>query len=218
VFGRSRCSVFVPLIPLLLKRLPGRLISGWYCHRDPLPSVESVFVRGDLVVDAGEIDGWRLTTGACDPAAPRMLLARVTVAEDRASCDAYSSLSVLAVQGDWDQRAGIIDLARPLLSLSAAEQQVLCAWLIGRRWLAWARAMLSVRTLLGGGTPPIALAEAARQWMLPLATLGGAAAAERLPTIRAGNRHLVYPATIDEALRRGMPHDHRGRPRRRYRL
>ena len=38
----------------------------------------------------------------------------------------------------------------------------------------------------------------------PLATLSGAAVAERLPTIRAGDRHLIYSATIGEAQQRGV--------------
>lgn len=58
------------------------------------------------------------------------------------------------------------------------------------------------------------LAAAARQWMLPLATLSGAAIAERLPTIRAGDRHLIYSTTLGEALQRGVLHDQRGRPQR----
>jgi hypothetical protein len=48
------------------------------------------------------------------------------------------------------------------------------------------------------------LAEAARQWILPLATLSGAAVAERLPTMRASDRHLVYSATIGEGIERGV--------------
>ena len=144
-----------------------------------------------------------------------MLLAHVTVTEDRASCAAYSGLTILALQGDPAQRTSLIDLARPLLTLHASEQQMLRDWLISRRWPAWARAALSVRTLLGAAEAPIALAEAARQWMLPLATLSGAAVAERLPTIHVGDRHLIYPTTIGEALGRGMLQPQRGRPRQR---
>ena len=177
--------------------------------------VESVLVAGDQILDAAELDGWALTVGACDPAAPRMLLAHVTVTEDHASCAAYSGLTILAITGAVDHRTGLIDLARPLLTLPAAEQQTLRDWLVARRWPAWARAALSIRTMLGDSTPPIALAEAARQWMLPLATLSGAAVAERLPTIRCGDRHMIYSATIGEALGRGVLQPQRGRPRQR---
>jgi hypothetical protein len=45
--------------------------------------IESVLVMGDQIMDAAELDGWRLSVGACDVAAPRMLLARITVTEDR---------------------------------------------------------------------------------------------------------------------------------------
>ncbi len=103
----------------------------------------------------------------------------------------------------------------PLLTLPTSAQQILRDWLIARRWPAWARAALSVRTLLGTTEAPIALAEAARQWMLPLPTLSGAAVAERLPTIHIGDRHLIYPATIGEALQRGVLQPQRGRPRQR---
>lgn len=105
-----------------------------------------------------------------------------------------------------------IDLAQPLLTLQPSEQQVLRAWLISR---SWARAAHSVRVLLGETEAPIALAEAARQSILPLATLSGAAVAKRLPTIRAGDRHLVYSATIGEAQQRGVLLPGRGRPQRR---
>ncbi len=177
--------------------------------------VESVLVVGDQILDAAELDDWQITVGACDLAAPRMLLAHVTVTEDRASCAAYSGLTILALQGNHARRTGVIDLARPLLTLPASAQQILRNWLIERRWPAWARAALSVRTLLGAAEGPIALAEAARQWMLPLATLSGAALAERLPTIRVGDRHLIYHATIGEALGRGVLQPQRGRPRQR---
>jgi hypothetical protein len=129
-------------------------------------------------------------------------------------CAAYSLLTLLAVQGDVATRTGTIDLARPLLAPLPAEQQTLHAWLIERNWGTWARASLSVRTLLGAAEPSILLAEAARQWMLPLATLSGAAVAERQPTIKTGDRHLVYSTTIGEAIERCVLRPQRGRPRR----
>jgi len=176
--------------------------------------VESVLVVGDQIMDAAELDGWQLSIGACDPAAPHMLLVHVTVTEDRANYAAYRGLSILALQGDVAMRSGMIDLARPLLIPEPAEQHTLRTWLIARGWPAWARATLSVRTMLGEGAAPIALAEAARAWMLPLATLSGAAVAERLPTIRCADRHLVYTTTIGEALERRVLQSQRGRPRR----
>jgi len=62
--------------------------------------VESVLVVGDQIVDAAELDGWALTVGACDPAAPCVLLAHVMVTEDHTSVAAYTGLTVLALQGD----------------------------------------------------------------------------------------------------------------------
>ena len=177
--------------------------------------VESVLVVEDQIVDAAELDSWALTVGTCDVAVPRMLLAHVTVTEDRASVATYTGLTILAITGAIDHRTGVIDLALPLLTLHVSEQQLLRNWLVTNHWPAWARAALSVRTLLGEIEAPIALAEAARQWMLPLATLSGAAVAERLPTMRVGDRHLIYSATIGEALGRGLLQPQRGRPPRR---
>ncbi len=177
--------------------------------------VESVLVVGDQVLDAAELDGWRLNVGEGDGSRPRMLLTHLTLVEDQSNCAAYSALTMLALQGDSATRRGTIDLARPLLAPLPTEQDILRTWLIGRNWPAWARAARSVRAMLGDAEAPIALAEAARQWMLPLPTLSGAAVAERLPTIRVGDRHLIYPATISEAQQRGVLQPQRGRPPRR---
>lgn len=177
--------------------------------------VESVLLSDDQILDATELDGWTLTAGAVGETQPRMLLAHVIVTEDQAGVAAYSGLILLALAGDSVSRAGTIDLTQPVRSLWPAEQLLLHEWLISCRWSAWARASLGVRAMLGVTEPPIALAEAARQWMLPLATLSGAAVAERLPTIQAGDRHLVYHATIGEAQQRGLLRAQRGRPRRR---
>ena len=178
--------------------------------------IQSVLVVGDQIVAAAELDGWRLNVGAGDEARPRMLLTHLTLTEDQSNCAAYSALTMVAVQGDPATRIGTIDLARPLLAPLPAEQDIVCTWLIGRHWPAWAWASLWVRTRLGAAEPPLLLAEAARQWMLPLPTLSGAAVAERLPTIRMGDRHLIYSATIGEAQQRGVLQPQRGRqPRRR---
>src|SRR5947208_160406 len=109
--------------------------------------VESLLIVGDQIVDAAELDGWRLDVGACDLAAPRMLLAHLTVTEDQASVAAYTALTILALQGDPARRTGTIDLAlqgdparrtgtidlaQPVLTLEEAEQQTLRDWLIAR--------------------------------------------------------------------------------------
>ena len=60
--------------------------------------VESVLVVGDQVVDAAELDGWRLNVGAGDGSRPRMLLTHVTLIEDQSNCAAYSALTMVAVQ------------------------------------------------------------------------------------------------------------------------
>src|SRR5215212_10191324 len=176
--------------------------------------VESVLVTDDQIMDAAELDSWTLTVGALDETQLRMLVVYVTVTEDQAGVATYSGITIMALMGERALRTGTIDLTQPVLALRLGEQQVLRDWLITHRWPAWARAALSVRAMLGEIEPPIALAEAARQWMLPLATLSGAALAERLLTIRAGDRHLIYSATIGEAQQRGILQGQRGRPRR----
>ena len=165
--------------------------------------VESVLVVGDQVVDAADLDGWCLAVGAGDSNTPHILLAHLILTEDATGCAAYSALTLLAVQGDAAMRSGTIDLARPLLTPSPTEQRTLRAWLIERNWPAWARAALSVHSLLGAAEPAILLA-----------TLSGAAVAERLPTMRVGDRHLVYSTAIGEAIERGVLRSQRGRPRR----
>jgi hypothetical protein len=92
--------------------------------------VESMLVVGDRVIDAAELDGWRLNVGASDDSKPHMLLAHIILTEDQSNCAAYSALTLLAVQGDTAARTGTIDLVRPLLTPSPAEQQTVRAWLI----------------------------------------------------------------------------------------
>ena len=177
--------------------------------------VESVLVVGDQVMDAADLVDWQLTVASSVATAPRQLLAHMVVTEDAQYRDAYSSLTVFALYCATTEHSGVIDALRPILDLTSDEQQALCTWLIGRRWPAWARATLPVRALLGELAPPVLLAEAARAWMLPLATLTTAVAQERLPTIQCGDRHLVYLSTIAEAQERGLLHHGRGRPSRR---
>lgn len=168
----------------------------------------------DQIADTAELDGWTLTIGVLDETQPRMLVVHITVTEDQVGVTAYSGLTILALERESVLRTGTIDLTQPVLTLRPSEQWVLREWLIERHWPAWARAALSVRAVLGDTEPPIPLAEAARQWRLPLGTLSGAALAERLPTIHVGDRHLVYRTTIGEAQQRGLLQPQRGRPRR----
>jgi hypothetical protein len=60
--------------------------------------VESLLIVGDQILDAAELDEWTLTVGACNLAASRKLLAHITVTEDRASCAAYSGLTIRALR------------------------------------------------------------------------------------------------------------------------
>jgi hypothetical protein len=179
--------------------------------------VESVLVVGEQVTDADDLASWQLTVAALPPSGPRQLLVHLVVTEDAQYHDAVSSLTVFALHCDTTGRAGVIDALQPLLVLSPHEQRTLRAWLISKRWPAWARAVPPVRALLGDHAPPVLLAEAARAWMLPLATLTTAAREERLPTMQCGDRHLVYQSTIAEAQERGLLHHGRGRPSRRMR-
>ncbi len=175
----------------------------------------SCLVDDNQTFDIAGLEHYRFTVTAAPPVAPqRQLLAHVLVTEDNQHGDAYAALTVLALQLDHASRGGVTDL-QPLLDVSMNEQHALRTWLMSRRWPAWARAAVSVRAQLGDPTPPVVLAEAARQWMLPLATLTSAVAQDRLPAIRSGDRQLIYSTTIAEAQERGLLHPHRGRPRRR---
>jgi hypothetical protein len=177
--------------------------------------ISSLLVEGDHVRDAADLEQLRLAVAPISQAAPRHLLVHVVVIEDAENNDAYTALMAFAVQFDTMSRTGQIDMLQPVVQLAAVEQRTLRAWLIAQRWRAWARAALSVRALLGEVAPPVLLAEAARQWMVPLATLTTAVAQDRLPTMRVGDRHLVYPSTIAEAQARGLLRQQRGRPSRR---
>jgi Na+-translocating ferredoxin:NAD+ oxidoreductase RnfD subunit len=177
--------------------------------------ISSLLVDGDHVRDAGELEKFQLTFAPISHPAPRQLLAHVVVTEDAAHDDAYTALILFAVQFDSISHTGQIDMLQPVLQPTPVEQRALRTWLITQRWRAWARAALPVRALLGEVTPPVLLAEAARQWMVPLATLTTAVAQDRLPAIHVGDRHLVYPSTIAEAQARGLLRHQRGRPSRR---
>jgi hypothetical protein len=174
--------------------------------------VETVLVVGHQVIDAADLVDWQLTVASLVATAPRQLLAHMVVTEDAQYRDAVSSLTVFALHCETTGRTGVIDALQPLLTLTPDEQQTLRTWLIGKRWPAWARAALPVRALLGEPAPPVLLAEAARTWMVPLATLTSAVTQDRLPTIQCGDRHLVYQSTIGEAQERGLLHHQRGRP------
>jgi hypothetical protein len=171
----------------------------------------SCLVEEGQIGDSAELEGYQLTVTATPPLPPRQLLVQVLVTEDDRHTDAYSMLTVYGLQLDHTARTGSTDL-QPLLALVSAEQRPIRDWLVRRRWPAWARAALPVRALVGDATPPMLLAEAARAWMVPLATLTSAAAQDRLPTIHVGDRQLVYSATIAEAQERKLLHMRRGRP------
>ena len=177
--------------------------------------ISSLLVEGDHVRDAADLEQLRLAVAPISQAAPRHLLVHLVVTEDAENNDAYTALMLFAIQFDTTSRTGQIDVLQPVLQLTSVERHALRTWLIAQRWRAWARAALPVRTLLGEPAPPILLAEAARQWMVPLATLTTEVAQDRLPTIHVGDRHLIYASTIVEAQARGLLHHQRGRPSRR---
>ena len=144
----------------------------------------------------------------------RGLLATVVSVEDPFFQLAYASAICYALRLAADGRPDAVDLLHPLTELRLDEQRAVRAALVAQSWPAWARAPQHLRGLVGVAELPLLLADAARQVAMPLATLANAAGRERLPTIRAGDRHLVYLETIQEAEARGLLHSQRGRPRR----
>lgn len=169
---------------------------------------------GSKVEAADEALVGELTVSAVEPDGRRGLLATVVSSEDARYQLAYAALICHALRLGPDGRPEAVDLLRPLEVLRPDEQEALRGALVASSWPAWARAPHHLRRLLGEDEPPLLLADVARDLMLPLPTLANAASRERLPTIRAGDRHLVYRATIQEAEARGLLHHQRGRPRR----
>lgn len=172
-----------------------------------------VVVNGQ-VIDAEEVLRDGLVIQASFPAATRPLLVTVVSVEDQAFHLAFTAVLPYAMSLEATGLPQRVDLVHPLTELLPGEQSALRGALTRQSWAAWARAPQHVRALLGCPEPPLLLAEAARQFSIPLPTLANAAVNDRLPTIRAGDRHLVYTATIIEAQAQGVLHMQRGRPRR----
>lgn len=180
--------------------------------------LESVVLHQGEIVDEAFLADWTLAaTIAPLPLPAALLLVHVEVTEDGEGHTAYTGLTVLACQLADAERQALMSLT-PVIELHPHEQQVLRQWLTCQRWLAWARASHGVRSRLGAPDLPVSLSEAARQMMIPLPTLQSAAAEERLPTIRAADRQLIYVDTIIEAQARGLLHYGRGRPARHTRV
>jgi hypothetical protein len=98
----------------------------------------------------------------------------------------------------------LIDFLTPSTSrLPAAAQRGLKRWLIELSWHAWATASEELRAYAGDREPAISLKHAADERGINISTLSKAARENRLPTIGAGDRRLIYRSTIDEALERG---------------
>lgn len=165
------------------------------------------------VFDAEELVREPLPIGALPAGAPRGLLVTVISVEDAAFHVAYTAVVAYALLLDAAGHPAGVDLLHPLTELAEREQATLRSALTRRSWAAWARSPQHVRQLLGCPEPPLLLADAARQLGFPLPTLASAAVRGRLPTIRAGDRHLIYLATVIEAQNRDLLHLHRGRPR-----
>jgi len=166
------------------------------------------------VVDAEELLRESLPTSVLLPVEPRGLLVTVVSVEDAAYHLAYTAVIVYVLALDAAAHPIGVELLHPLTELTVIEQATVRATLVGQSWPAWARSPQHVRALLGCPDPPLMLADAARQLAIPLPTLANAAVRDRLPTIRAGDRHLAYLATITEAQDRGLLHLQRGRPQR----
>lgn len=176
--------------------------------------VSTLALINHQVVDAEETLTGSLPTCALDPERPRGLLVTLIAVENTMFHLAYVGLVVHGLALDLAGRPSGVDLLHPLTELTAPEQGALRTALVRQSWSAWARAPHHVRAFLGCAEPPVLLADAARQLALPLPTLANAATVDRLPTIRVGDRQLIYLATITEAQERGLLHAQRGRPRR----
>jgi len=173
----------------------------------------SLLVEGTQMSTADDITAFSLSAVYMPILPPRALLVHILAAEDALAHDAYRTVTCFAVQLDHVQHTGVVSLL-PVLDLTLIEQATIRRWLIVSRWPAWARADHAVRKVLGVLEAPVLLAAAARHYMIPLPTLAKAALEERLPTMRAGDRQLVYLSTVAEAQERKLLHHAPGRPRR----
>ncbi|HET8776856.1 MAG TPA: hypothetical protein VFN76_04260 [Candidatus Limnocylindria bacterium] len=137
---------------------------------------------------------------------PRDLLVQIQAEASGAASEprAYSAMLCYAARLDLAARTGAVDLAHPLRELAPDEQARLRAWLVERSWWAWARAAAGVRALAGCPEPPAMVSEVARDLGYKPITLLKAAEESRLPVVAAGDRNLVYAATVAEAVERGM--------------
>ena len=172
---------------------------------------ETLLLVTGQVQSADDVIGRTATLVTDVPEQERALLIHVTTAEDAQHAPAYTGVVCQAILVTDDA----IKLApTPLTELRPVEATALRTALVARSWAAWARAPHVVRALLGCPEPLLPLVTAAAQLYMPLATLARAAAADRLPTIRTGDRHMVYLATITEAIARRQLHPQAGRPRR----
>lgn len=179
--------------------------------------ISSIWVLGDTLRPADALSPDGLAVAPIAPEQRQGLLTTILSVEDERYQLAYAALICYGALADRHGQPAQVDLLRPLDALLPAEQQTLRALLVRQSWPAWARAPLHVRALLGTPEPPLALADAARRVGASLATLASAAVRERLPTIRVGDRHMVYLETITEAYDRGLLHTQRGRPAQRHR-
>ena len=83
---------------------------------------ESVLVTGDQVVDAAELEGWRLVVGAGDDTQPRMLLAHLTLIEDQSNCTAVKTIDALRSQRRMFPGIGRSDTALSINLISGFTQ------------------------------------------------------------------------------------------------
>lgn len=176
--------------------------------------VTTLVVVDNQVIDADDALRDGLVVHKVHPSEARALFVTVVSVENQAFHLAFTAVIPYAVTLDPAGLPQSVNLVHPLTELTPYEQATLRDALTRASWAAWARAPQHVRALLGCPEPPLLLADVARQLGIPLPTLANAAVNDRLPTIRAGDRHLVYTATIIEAQARGVLHEQRGRPRR----
>lgn len=181
--------------------------------------LEHIILLDATIIDWTMLADWTIAATISPlpvPLAPRSLFVTFEASEDARNRAAFNSLTVLACDLDQANQRAVVSLL-PVLELHGFEQASLRSWLVSRNWPAWARATHNVRFRLGAEDEPMLLAKATECTHIPLPTLQSAASSERLPTILAGDRQLVYVDTIVEAQQRGLLGLGRGRPRRGHR-
>src|ERR1700752_3087328 len=128
----------------------------------PSPTViwTSLLLTDDQIQASDDLVSYLLSVVPESLPTPRSLLIQLQTTEDAQHAVAYTALLCMAARLEPLTQTGQLALTAPVDILSASEQHILRAWLMGQSWPAWARSALAVRAAVGVSEAPVLLAEA----------------------------------------------------------